>query len=595
MTNRFANSARATAARSRFHLIFPFIIASAVLACSARADDAVDFEKQIKPILETSCVRCHGPEHPKAGLRLDNSADAMKGGDDGVVIVPGNSAKSPLYTSTILPADDEKRMPPKGDPLTKEQSELLKRWIDQGAKWPEAVKLVARKVEAVSAISETDLIAQIHAKIAATANPASAAEMKRYSETIPDTKVVFDMVPIPAGTYTMGSPASEPGRKADEGPQHKVEIAPFWMERCEVTWNEFELFMYPELGKEGSKEMADVMTHPTKPYVEMSFGMGKDDYPAISMTQHAANNYCKWLSAKTGHFYRLPTEAEWEYACRAGTTTAYSFGDDASKLGEYAWYADNSDGTSSVTMDDIVNLESFAVKLKKTDNLSKYLLSQLSPATQKMLADYKDGDNVPLQMAIASDLDQIIHHGTLFTAERFAGVTISKPTMKLLEANPSGTSLARMNRQFLQEAYPEEITRSDPDAKPKYQKVGSKKPNPWGLYDMHGNVAEWTLDQYLADSYASPSAGAADYWVKSTKPYPHAVRGGAWQDESPEALRSASRLFSDRSWKRQDPQLPKSIWYLTDAQFLGFRIVRPLKVPTPEECAKYWNNGVEHE
>jgi formylglycine-generating enzyme required for sulfatase activity len=275
----------------------------------------------------------------------------------------------------------------------------------------------------------------------------------------------------------MGSPVTEPKRNADEGPQHQVAISPFWMGKCEVTWNEFELFMYPGHKQPGQapalSDIADAVTHPTKPYVEMSFGMGKDGFPAISMTQHAANTYCKWLSAKTGHFYRLPTEAEWEYACRAGTTTAYSFGDDVSKLGDYAWFAGNSDG--------------------------------------------------------------------------------------------------------------------------KYQKVGKKKPNPWGLYDMHGNVAEWTLDQYFASGYGTPpAAGEADPWVKATKPYPESVRGGSWQDD-PELLRSAARRGSDPSWKMQDPQLPKSIWYHTDAQFLGFRVVRPLKVPSSEELAKYWNSGVEND
>jgi formylglycine-generating enzyme required for sulfatase activity len=123
--------------------------------------------------------------------------------------------------------------------------------------------------------------------------------------------------------------------------------------------------------------------------------------------------------------------------------------------------------------------------------------------------------------------------------------------------------------------------------------VGKKKPNPWGLYDMHGNVAEWCLDQYLPDYFLKlPESGTEHFWVRSTEPYPHTVRGGSWDDD-PELLRSSARRGSTRDWKRQDPQLPKSIWYLTDAQFLGFRLVRPLRVPPPEEMELYWNSGVE--
>jgi formylglycine-generating enzyme required for sulfatase activity len=113
---------------------------------------------------------------------------------------------------------------------------------------------------------------------------------------------------------------------------------------------------------------------------------------------------------------------------------------------------------------------------------------------------------------------------------------------------------------------------------------------------MHGNATEWVLDQFDPDYYkACAQKGVVmDPWNKATKPYPHSVRGGSWDDDPP-ALRSGARLGSDRTWKMQDPQLPKSIWYLTDAKIVGFRIVRPLQVPTAEELAKYWTSGVEKE
>jgi formylglycine-generating enzyme required for sulfatase activity len=129
----------------------------------------------------------------------------------------------------------------------------------------------------------------------------------------------------------------------------------------------------------------------------------------------------------------------------------------------------------------------------------------------------------------------------------------------------------------------------------KYQKVGKKKPNPWNLFDMHGNVAEWCLDQYDPDYYKQfKDTVATEPWNVAKKPYPHSVRGGSW-DADADRLRSAARTNSSPAWKMQDPQLPKSIWYLTDAQFVGFRIIRPLKVPPAEEMYKYWNSGVEKE
>lgn len=442
----------------------------------------IDFVQDVQPILEFKCLACHRAGEAKGKLRLDTRELALKGGDYGPGIVPFDSSKSLVFTRTTLPEDDIDLMPPsnKGGPLPKEEIQTLKDWIDQGAVWPSGIVLQPKKEEEL-AKDDTKLLADIHAAIMANLEVTNEADMKPYKVTIPGTDITFEMVPIKGGEFVMGSPKSEPGHKPDEGPQHRVKIEPFWMGKCEITWNEYELFQFKEEEKKRRNmrksdpaihALSDATSRPTTPYVEMSFGMGKDGYPAISMTQHAANKYCEWLSAKLGQFFRLPTEAEWEYAARAGTTTAYSFGDDVAKLGEYAWYAENSDF--------------------------------------------------------------------------------------------------------------------------KYQQVGKKKPNPWGLHDMHGNVTEWCLDQYVADAYEQfVGATVESPWIKATKPYPHVARGGAWDDD-PEALRSAARRGSSPDWKQQDPQLPKSIWYLTDAQFLGFRIIRPLKmVPAPDDLRKYWTSGVE--
>jgi formylglycine-generating enzyme required for sulfatase activity/mono/diheme cytochrome c family protein len=451
----------------------------------------VDFVKEVKPIFEVHCVACHKLDHNQGNLRMDDKAEFFKS----PAIVRGDSGASKVYTTTILPADHDDLMPPtkKGGPLPKAKTDLIRDWIDQGAEWPDGVALTQKEAGSTLTRDNNAMLDAIYARVTANSKEASAADMKEYADPISGTEVKFDMIPIPAGEFTMGSPDGEAKRKADEGPQRKVKIEPFWIGKTEVTWNEYELFQFPSLEKGTNvptermeRELwlafpdllpanakpginpyvgkeSDAVSRPTTPYVEMSFGMGKDGFPAISMTHYAAVKYCKWLTAKTGHFYRLATEAEWEYACRAGTTTKYSFGDDESKLGEYAWSYANSDG--------------------------------------------------------------------------------------------------------------------------KYQQVGKKKPNPWGLYDMHGNVAEWVLDAYVAD-YSK--VGDLPY-VPGVEEYPHVARGGSWDDDA-ELLRSAARRASDQSWKMRDPQLPKSKWYLTDAQFLGFRVVRPLKVPPREEIERYWTS-----
>ncbi|MFY0686692.1 MAG: formylglycine-generating enzyme family protein [Cyclobacteriaceae bacterium] len=287
-----------------------------------------------------------------------------------------------------------------------------------------------------------------------------------YKVVIPGSDRTIDMVSITGGSFEMGSPQGEYGRQDDEGPQRQVTVGDFYMSTLEVTWDLYELFLYREIdnvkGQKGSINLGvDAVSGATMPYVNFN----RPGYPVICITQYAAATFCKWLTAKTGQFYRLPTEAEWEYACRAGSTTPYSFGDDEYDLDEYGWYEDNSANT--------------------------------------------------------------------------------------------------------------------------FQKPGQKKPNPWGLYDMHGNAAEWVIDTYV-----SPYQGASTnpLYLEEESLYPHVVRGGSW-NETADRLRSAARGYSTKDWKKRDPQFPKSLWWLTDAQHVGFRIVRPVEVPTNMD--KYWLKPIE--
>lgn len=151
----------------------------------------------------------------------------------------------------------------------------------------------------------------------------SNGDFETYEQKIPKTDVSFKMIPIPAGSFLMGSDVVQKGHQPAEGPATEVKLSAFWMEEHEVTYDEYVLFL--DEGRD-TGPLPDGVTRPSPPYVDFTLGMGKTGgFPANSMTQYAAIMYCKWLYNKTGIFYRLPTEAEWEYACRAGSDKKYSF------------------------------------------------------------------------------------------------------------------------------------------------------------------------------------------------------------------------------------------------------------------------------
>lgn len=288
-------------------------------------------------------------------------------------------------------------------------------------------------------------------------------DFQPYEQSLTGVESVIKMVPIEAGTVNLGD---EKSKEPDEKPVRNVSIPAFWMSSTEITHDVFMVFRDPEidLDEEGNSR-TDGISRPSAPYEDPVFGMGKEGFPAAGMTQFSALQFCKWLSDKTGHFHRLPTEAEWEYACSAGSDQKYFFGKKKKLLKEYGWFDKNSGGS--------------------------------------------------------------------------------------------------------------------------FHKVGQLKPNPWGLYDIIGNVAEWTLDQYDANAYAEIEDGVENPWRKPTALHPRTVRGGSYRNSAIE-LRSANRTSSSDEWKKRDPQIPKSFWWNTDSPFVGFRIIRPVDPPSPEEQNAFW-------
>jgi formylglycine-generating enzyme required for sulfatase activity len=163
----------------------------------------------------------------------------------------------------------------------------------------------------------------------------AVTEFANYTEQIPGTPVSFNMIAIPGGTFKMGSMPKENFHKENEAPVREVTISPFFMAEVEATWDQFWAF-YSNTMSEGrtppetvyannSNPNVDAISGPTPPFGIPDQGWGGGSRPAITMTHYAAETFCQWLSKKTGKKYRLPTEAEWEYAARGGTETPYFF------------------------------------------------------------------------------------------------------------------------------------------------------------------------------------------------------------------------------------------------------------------------------
>jgi len=165
--------------------------------------------------------------------------------------------------------------------------------------------------------------------------------LNNFTEYIPGSAVSFEMVAIPGGSFQMGSPADEPFRSANEGPVREVEVSSFFMGKIEVSWDEYLAF-FKETGAQGKTADAyldaaidddiDAISGPTPPWGAPDQGWGKGSMPAITMTHHAAEVYCEWLTKITGKTYRLPTEAEWEFAARGGSEGPYPFEGDPKRF-----------------------------------------------------------------------------------------------------------------------------------------------------------------------------------------------------------------------------------------------------------------------
>ena len=435
--------------------------------------------KEVKRVLTNYCFSCHNDTSKLVNggnLSIGSLASILEGGWSGSAVKKHNANDSLLYQRVILSDTNPLAMPPRNRyaSLTDKDKNILADWINSGAEWPKNIKLELdqRNKDAVNP-REFELVKRIREKILLK-NKNKA--FKNYTDTLKYDSL--EMVAIPAGEVRL--------KEEENDKEVIVDLDAFWVSKYEIPWELFLAFMESEKtrNRDGSlfqpsdKESDyNLIARPTPPYHAMNFGMPIRKHPGLAMTQHSANKFAQWLSYITGNFYRLPTEAEWEYVAKAKTNNIYPWGNDRDAADKYAWYSDNSDES--------------------------------------------------------------------------------------------------------------------------YHRLGKKLPNAFGVYDLAGNVQEWTLDQYVENRYKYVmdkynTNRVKNLWIKATKPYPHTTKGGHW-DSSLDLLKISSRLPSNPNWKISDPQIPKSLWYLTDVQWIGLRLVRPIKVPSTQDMYDYWNSGVEYD
>ena len=262
------------------------------------------------------------------------------------------------------------------------------------------------------------LSAAILAVALSTARTEDNPQPKTTTENVPTSVVPLELIRLPAGKITI---------KGADGKETAHDVKPIWISKTEITWDHYYPFSERrDLTPDEKARKVDAVNRPSEPWGVPHGNLGPEEYPAYRISELAARQFCAWLSKKTGKKYRLPTEAEWEYACRAGGDPVHL---KVNELKPVAWFINNSN--------------------------------------------------------------------------------------------------------------------EEP------QPVAKKKPNPWGLYDMLGNVAEWVI-------------GADGVPV---------IKGGSYKDEAA-SVNSTIRQPFDPAWQRDDAQIPKGKSWYSNGEHVGFRVVR---------------------